>query len=381
MDLSQKIDLLGESAKYDVCRGCGTESNRRRDERGLWIYPAVRPDGRRISLLKVLQSNICEKNCAYCVNRAGRDIPRTSFTPEELARSFDNLARRGLAEGLFLSSGVCGSVHHATDRMLATVDLVRNRYHFRGYIHLKILPGADDASIEASVRMAQRVSVNLEAPSSRRLRALAQGKDYARDLLAPLARADEIRRRINPRVSLTTQFVVGAADEPDQELLSAASWLYRQLRLARSYYSAFQPITNTPLENHPATPAWREHRLYQADFLLRDYGFGLQEMVFDATGNLPREADPKMVWARRHPERFPLEVNTASREDLLRIPGIGPVSADRILARRRQGTLRDLKHLGIPGQPPPGAPFILLGGRRPDYQMTLFDAEAAMVTG
>jgi predicted DNA-binding helix-hairpin-helix protein len=222
--------------------------------------------------------------------------------------------------------------------------------------------------------MAQRVSVNLEAPSSRRLQALANGKDYAHELLAPLARADEMRRQIDPRVSLTTQFVVGAADESDQELLSASSWLYEHLRLARTYYSAFQPITNTPLEDHPPAPAWREHRLYQADFLLRQYGFATHEMVFDGEGNLPRSADPKLAWARRHPERFPVEVNTAGRDDLLRIPGIGPVSADRIMTRRRQGALHDLQHMGIArASAQRAAPFILLNGRQPSFQMALLD--------
>ena len=348
MDLLQKIDLLGEAAQYDICRGCGTHSNRSRDDLGRWIYPAVHPDGKRIAMLKVLQSNVCEKDCAYCANRSGRDVPRATFGPDDLARAFDQLVRAGRVQGLFLS------------------------YAFPGYIHLKILPGADDASIEAAVRMAHRVSVNLEAPNARRIRALSQSKDLQRDLLAPLRRAHHIRRQLGSAVSMTTQFVVGAADELDQEILSSSAALYEQLKLARVYYSAFQPIAHTPLEDHAPTPAWREHRLYEADFLLRQYGFGLDELVFEE-GNLPRRADPKTLWAWRHPELFPLEINTASREELLRVPGIGPKSAERLVAWRRQGKVRELRQLALAGASAQRASaFVLLDGQRPTCQLPLW---------
>lgn len=372
MDVQQKIDLLGEAAQHDVCRGCGTHSSRVRDELGRWIYPAIRPDGTRIQLLKVLQSNYCEKNCAYCANRAGRDIRRTTFTPDELARTFDEMVRRRLVQGLFLSSGVCGDVDHATDRMLATVDLVRNHYGFRGYIHLKILPGADDASIAASVRLADRVSVNLEAPNAGRIAALSTTKDFERDLLATLVRANDVRQGRDARVSMTTQFVVGVAGESDRELLTTATRLYSRILLERAYYSAFQPIADTPLEGHAPTPTWREHRLYQADFLLRKYGFGLGEMIFEEGDNLPGAMDPKMAWAQHHPERFPIELNTARREDLLRVPGVGPVTAQEIVARRRQGRLTDLTHLGLGRATQERlAPYVLLDGRRPTHQLPL----------
>lgn len=371
MDLEQKIDILAEAAQWDTERGC-SQQGRVRGPLERWIYPAVRPDGKRIRMLKVLQSNVCENNCAYCAFRRDRDVPRTAFRPEELARLFDGLVRRRLAEGLFLSSGICGDVAKATERMLATVELLRKRYEFRGYIHLKILPGADGASIEESVRLASRVSVNLEAPNPARLQSLSQEKRFE-ELLACLAAADRARQRLGRPVSLTTQFVVGAAGEADSELLGIASWLYREMRLARAYYSAFQPVPGTPLASHAPTPPWREHRLYQADFLLRQYGFDLGELVFDATGNLPAGADPKLLWALRHPEFFPVEVNTASREALLRIPGIGPETAARILARRRQGRLRTLADLGLRGDwAQRAAPFILLDGRPAAYQPTLW---------
>jgi predicted DNA-binding helix-hairpin-helix protein len=373
MDAEAKIDLLGGAARYDICRGCGTESSRTRDDLGRWIYPAIRPDGKRIAMLKVLQSNVCEKDCAYCANRSGRDEPRSSFRPEELARLFDEMARRNLVQGLFLSSGVYRNVDYATERMLATVELVRRRYQFGGYIHLKILPGADEASIEASLNLADRVSVNLEAPNAERIRALSSTKDFRRELVAPLMTADRLRHGLHRRVSLTTQFVVGAAHESDAELLRTSSWLYRHLNLARAYYSAFQPIRDTPLENLDATPTWREHRLYQADFLLRQYGFGFDELVFGSGGNLMREADPKLTWARQHPEFFPIELNTAPRTELLRVPGIGPISAAEILNRRRQGALHELSQAGLSPQAlRQAAPYVLLAGRRPSFQYPLW---------
>ncbi len=380
MDIRQKIDLLGEAARYDICRGCGTHTSRIRDDIGRWIYPAIRPDGRRVALLKVLQSNICEKDCAYCANRSGRDTRRTSFTPDELARTFDELVRRRLAQGLFLSSGVWGSAAQATERMLATAELLRRRYAFQGYIHLKILPGADQASIEMALKLAQRVSVNLEAPNPQRLATLSGSKDFFRELLQPLCQAHRLRQELGRPVSLTTQFVVGAAGETDQELLATTVQLYQELRLARAYFSAFQPVPDTPLEGHPPTPAWREHRLYQADFLLRAYGFALDELVFDANGFLPRERDPKLAWALSHPEYFPIEVNTATLIQLLRVPGIGPKAAKKIVSRRNKGTLRELHHLGLAAaEAQRAAPFILLAGKRPPYQLPLFSSAHMMV--
>ncbi|MHB0856906.1 MAG: radical SAM protein [Anaerolineae bacterium] len=373
MDSSEKIALLGKAAQYDICRGCGQEDSRIRDDLGRWIYPAVRPDGKRINLLKVLQSNICERDCAYCANRSQRDIRRTTFSPDELARTFDLMVQRRLVQGLFLSSGVCGSTAHATGRMLATVELIRRRYLFRGYIHLKILPGADDASIEASLRLAQRVSVNLEAPNRDRIGAISHTKSFESELLRPLQRAHHLRVEEGQPVSLTTQFVVGAADESDRELLSTASQLYSHIHLERAYYSAFQPIAQTPLEDHPATPAWREHRLYQADFLLRQYGFFPQEFVFAEQGDLPREADPKLLWALHHPEQFPIEVNTAPEPTLLRVPGIGPTSVKRLVTWRRQGRITELRQIRQAGAlAERAAPFLLLNGVRPPFQQSLW---------
>ncbi len=372
MDIVQKINLLGEAAQYDLCRGCGTHSGRVRDDIGQWIYPAVQPDGKRVALLKVLQTNMCERDCLYCANRSQRDVPRTSFTPDELAAAFVELLRQRRVQGFFLSSGVCGGVPYAMDRMLATVELLRKHYRFGGYIHLKILPGADDASIEMAIKLANRVSVNLEAPNDQRLRALSGTKRFTSELLAPLEAAHRTRLRLQRPVSMTTQFVVGPAGESDHELLAASSRLYQQISLTRAYYSAFNPIPGTPLEGEPLAPTWREHRLYQADFLLRQYGFELNELVFTDQANLPRETDPKTAWALNHPEVFPVEINRASREQLLRVPGIGPTSVTRILARRRQARLCDLEDIkGTGADAVRAAPYILLNGRQPPYQLPL----------
>jgi predicted DNA-binding helix-hairpin-helix protein len=373
MDLWQKVDLLGEAAQWDTERGC-SKDGRRRDDVDRWIYPAIRPDGQRIRMLKVLQSNVCENNCAYCAFRRDRDVRRSAFRPDELAALFDDLVRHRRVEGLFLSSGICNNSVRSAERMLATVELVRRRYGFGGYIHLKVLPGSDLGSIEQSVRLASRVSVNLEAPNQRRIRALSQDKSFD-DLLRCLVTTDEARRKVGRPVSLSTQFVVGASGETDQELLQTSERLYGQLGLARAYYSSFQPIADTPLEGHEASPPLREHRLYQADFLLRQYDFALEELVFDEQGNLLKEGDPKQVWAMRHPEAFPIEINQAEQRDLLRIPGIGPKSAARIMARRRQGRLRSLDHAGLRGDlARRAAPFVLLDGRRPTYQPELWQA-------
>ncbi len=372
MDLWQKVDVLGQAATWDTERGCSPGGGRVPGGIDQWIYPAVRPDGKRIRMLKVLQSNVCENNCAYCAFRRDRDVRRTAFQPDELARLFADLARSGRVEGLFLSSGVCGNAVAATERMLATADLVRHRYQFGGYLHLKILPGTDLASIEESIRLASRVSTNLEAPNQSRVGLLSPDKRYD-DLLAYLTVADRVRREFPRWVSLTTQFVVGAAGESDAELLQTSASLYRDLGLARAYYSAFQPISDTPLEDHPPTPLVREHRLYQADFLLHDYGFQVDELCFDGTGNLPVYADPKTLWAHQHPERFPVELNTASVRDLMRVPGIGRKSAERILTRRRQGRLGELVHAGLKGALANRvAPYVLLDGRPPVYQPQLW---------
>jgi putative DNA modification/repair radical SAM protein len=377
MDTFEKVKILGRSAQYDLCgEACGTDAARKKDDLGRWIYPAARPDGRRVAMLKVLLSNACQKDCYYCANRASRDFRRVRFAPEELARAFDQMHRKGLVKGLFLSSSICGEAGRAMDQMIAAVELVRKRYAFSGYVHLKILPGASFAHVERAVQLATRVSVNLEAPNAKRLARIAPRKDFAANLLQPMHWAKDLIEASGGRLvpaGQTTQFVVGAADESDREILMTTARLYKKIGLARAYFSAFQPVVDTPLEGHPPTPPLREHRLYQSDWLLRQYDFTFQDLIFDEAGNLPREADPKMIWAKTHPECFPIEINRANREELLRVPGLGPRSVARILRLRRQGTFRTLSNLKkIGAVASRAAPFILLDGKRPPYQMSLW---------
>jgi len=369
MDTLQKIEALGRAAQYDLCSSylCqGPKAHRARGPYGRWIFPAVIPDGRQILLFKVLMNNLCENDCYYCVNRCSRNYRPLSFSPEELAMTFEELRRRGLVEGLFLSSAIAGNTTRTMEKMIAAVEIIRYRYQFKGYIHLKILPGASYDEVEQAVRLADRVSINLEAPSNERLRRIAGNKNFE-DLFLRMKWIKELADKDQRmRAGQTTQFVVGAADESDKEILTVTDRLYRELDLKRVYFSAFQPVEDTPLENHPPTPLMREHRLYQADFLLRRYGFKLDEIPFDRGGNLPLAADPKLAWALNHPEYYPIEINTAEREQLLRIPGIGPVSAKRILQVRRQRKFRyldDLKAIGAVIRR--AAPFVLLDGKRP----------------
>jgi putative DNA modification/repair radical SAM protein len=302
--------------------------------------------GKTVRLLKVLQTNICEFDCFYCEHRAGRDVPRTYVSPEELAQTFMMLHQKHLVEGLFLSSGITKKTDTMQERMVETAEVLRRKYQFKGYIHLKILPGASAAAMEESLKLADRVSINLEAPSPMRLERLSHRKDFI-SMLAQLKwiKDQKLAHSNLIRAGTITQFVVGGADESDRELLSATERLYQDLNLRRAYFSAFSPIPDTPLENHPPTSLLRAHRLYQADWLMRFYGFKMNELILDSEGRLPLEYDPKQAWAMAHPDFFPLEVNTAPYELLLRVPGIGPISARRIVKIRSSCSITELRHL------------------------------------
>ncbi len=346
----------------------------------VFVHPAQLPNGQTIKLLKTLLTSACERDCFYCPFRAGRDFRRATFKPEEFANVFMELNRTGAAEGTFLSSGVAGGGIKTQDQLLDTADILRRKHGFRGYIHLKIMPGAEKSQVERAMQLADRVSVNLEAPSTERLAQLAPHKQFLDELLQPLKWVEEIRRTQptcngwNGRwPSTTTQFVVGGADESDLELLTTTAWLNKNVRLKRAYFSAFHPISDTPLENKTATDPMREHRLYQASFLLRDYGFDLEELPFLDEGFLPLRTDPKLAWAQLNLPHHPLEINKAEKSELLRIPGVGPKGADAIMNARRKGKLRDLsslRRLGI--VPERVAPFVLMDGRQAIQQLALF---------
>ncbi|MCC6146587.1 MAG: helix-hairpin-helix domain-containing protein [Anaerolineaceae bacterium] len=344
------------------------------------IYMAAMPGGRRIPILKTMLTSVCERNCNYCFFRSGRDISRQTLRPEELAGAFIQMAQKGLVQGMLLSSGIAGGGSQTQDRLLATAEILRNKYDFRGYLHLKLMPGAQQAQIERAMQLASRVSVNLEAPTTLHLQRLAPMKQLVEELVKPLQWVDQIRREkpIGPGgerrwPSSTTQFVVGAAGESDMDLLRASDYLHRNLHLRRIYYSGFTPLQGTPFENLPAAHPWRRVRLYQADFLLRDYGFSFEDFPFLQDGNLPLNIDPKLAWARQNFAEQPLEINHARLDELLRVPGVGPKGAKAILAARKKGKIKnmeELRRLGLRGGRMDA--FILLDGRRPSFQPELW---------
>ena len=260
------------------------------------------------------------------------------------------------------------------DRMLGTVELLRRRHRFRGYIHLKMIPGCRPDQIGRAMELATRLSVNMEAPTAAHLARIAPGKKFDSEILAPMRQVSRaIAEGRFARAGQTTQLVVGAAGEADREVARAAAWAYGEMGLARVYYSAMQPVPGTPVADRPPVAFGREHRLYQVDFLLRSYGFSVDEIEFDSAGALPLDVDPKTAWARRHPERFPVEINTAALGELLRVPGIGPGAAKRLEQMRGAHRLRDVAALRAAGASwKVASPFVLLDGKPAERQMNLW---------
>src|SRR5687767_9935031 len=372
MGLEHAEESRGEPAKP----ACFTP----KEKRAVYVHPAQLPNGKKVKLLKTLLSSACERDCYYCPFRAGRDFRRATFKPQEFAELFMKLYQSNMAEGIFLSSGIAAGGANTQNKIIDTAEILRNKLGFRGYMHLKIMPGAEKAQVERLMQLADRVSINLEAPNTERLAKLAPNKTFIEELFRPLRWVEEIRRS-QPAYkgwnghwpSTVTQFVAGGSDESDLELLTTTDWLMKNVKLKRAYFSAFRPISDTPLENKAAVDPLREHRLYQASFLLRDYGFDLEEMPFLQDGNLPLPTDPKLAWAQQNLQEKPLEINKADRRELLRIPGIGPKNADAILVARRTSKLRNitaLRRLGIVIARV--APFVLLDGRRADQQLVMF---------
>ena len=339
----------------------------------------LRVGGGRRRLLRILMTNACSYNCHYCPMRRDRNMPRTLLKPEELVRIFMGALRKEWCDGLFVTTGIPGRPVKVMDDLITALELIRERHRFPGYIHVKIVPGADQAQIERITALASRVSVNLEAPCGASLAQIAPEKSLPLALhTLERARAQVVRNRTDERLGrprdplhpggtagLTMQFVVGATPDTDRSIVERVSEVYAGGGMHHSQFSAFRPISETPLEEMPAAPALREHRLYQVDHLIRGYGFDAREVVYDGAGNLPLGTDPKAAWALAHPERFPVEVRTATREELLRVPGIGPESARRIVTERATAIFRglaDLRKLGVVTTRAAG--FLTLGGRR-----------------
>ncbi len=362
-----KLAILADSAKYDVaCTSSGASRGGRAGSLGSCYAPgcchSFTADGRCVSLLKVLMSNCCAFDCAYCVNRRSSDGPRATFTPRELAELTIEFYRRNYIEGLFLSSAVLGTADDTTERMLEALRLLREEYRFGGYIHAKTIPGTSPALVARLGRLADRLSVNIELPSEDSLRLLAPDKGR-RDILRPMgqiaaagaaSREERALFRHAPRFApagQSTQMIVGATPESDYQILRLAEGLYDRYGLRRVFFSAYVPVSDDRRLPAPDTkpPLLREHRLYQADWLLRFYHFRADEILDDAAPNFSPYLDPKCGWALRHPEQFPVDVNRAPYETLLRVPGIGVKSARRIGAARRQGRLglAELKRMGV----------------------------------
>lgn len=403
-DTQQKLEILSDDAKYDLACACGTreDEGRCRGGDGRWIYPVTLPNGGTSVLFKTLVSNVCTNDCKYCPLREEHDIRRCTLSPEETVRAFLGYFDRREVFGLFLTSGVIGTPDATMERLNATARLLRRRHRFKGYIHLKIIPGASDAAIDEAVSLASAVSLNIETPGAKHLARLSSRKDYLRDIIGPIRRISELTARGSrfAKVKQTTQFVVGPAGESDAEIIRYMWGLYDRLRMHRIYFSAYQKGLGDPslsvepsggggeglsplfsrgegisplLFDHgesgspdkrgqdglatqgrdalatPGDPFVREHRLYQVDFLMRKYGFKDVDIPCDERGYLSLETDPKEAWAASHPEFFPVHVNKASRLELLRVPGLGPVTVNRIFQLRRTQRVRDLDQVGRVG--------------------------------
>ena len=357
----ERLEILADAAKYDAsCASSGTAKKNSLGGKGIGstegmgICHAYAPDGRCISLLKILLTNHCVFDCHYCINRKSSNVRRARFTPQEVADLTLNFYRRNYIEGLFLSSGIVKSSNHTMEQLVETARILREEHDFRGYIHLKTIPEADPELVHQAGLYADRVSINVELPTDSGLTRLAPDKDARQiegamgNVNADIVEAKDAKKRFRhaPRFApagQSTQMIVGADAATDADIVGKASRLYEGFKLRRVYYSAFSPIPDAsavlPLKRPPLI---REHRLYQSDWLMRFYGYKLAEVMqaTEADGNLPLDIDPKLAWALKFRERFPLDVNRAARDELLRVPGLGVTAVNRIVAARRHRTLR-----------------------------------------
>ena len=359
MDILKKLEILADAAKYDAsCASSGTSTRDSRGGKGIGstegsgICHSYAPDGRCISLLKILLTNFCTYDCLYCVNRVSSNVPRARFTVDEVVKLTLDFYMRNYIEGLFLSSGIIRTPDYTMEQVIRVARTLREEHDFRGYIHLKTIPDASDELIAQAGHYADRVSINIELPTAQGLVALAPEKDNAairRSMARLRTRIDENkddtkRMRHAPRFApggQSTQMIIGADAADDKTIIETSANLYSSYRLRRVYYSAFSPIPDSsrslPLK---APPLVREHRLYQADWLMRFYGFSAGEVITRPDGMLDLDVDPKLAWALKNPERFPVDLNRAPHEDLLRVPGLGAKAVNRIVASSSRNSLR-----------------------------------------
>lgn len=354
--IQEKLKILADAAKYDV--SCSSSGGKRKNHNkglgnaeGMGICHSYTEDGRCVSLLKILLTNYCIFDCAYCVTRRSNDIPRAAFTVDEVVNLTLNFYRRNYIEGLFLSSGIFKDSDYTMERLVRIAKKLRQEHKFNGYIHLKTIPGASEDLIKEAGRYADRLSVNIELPSELSLQRLAPEKNYAQILKPMSAISRELVASKEERhlfksapafapAGQSTQLIVGASAENDNQILQLSNRLYQQYQLKRVYYSGYVPVSSdSRLPSLTLPPMMRENRIYQADWLMRFYGFQVNEIVNDFFPNLDLEIDPKLAWALRNLHFFPLEINTADYEWILRVPGIGVKSAKKIVAARRFATL------------------------------------------
>ena len=409
MDRARKLQILADSAKYDAsCASSGARRGAVPDgigsSDGTGICHSYTPDGRCVSLLKILLTNFCVFDCQYCVNRVSNDLPRARFGVDEVVDLTLDFYRRNYIEGLFLSSGIIQSPDYTMEQMVAVARTLRETHRFGGYIHLKVIPGAATLLIEEAGRWADRVSANIELAVERELIRLAPEKRHAAiettmsEIREGRDAADAVGAPPFAPAGQSTQLIVGAGFDRDSDILALSSRLYQSHKLRRVYYSAFSPFPGASSTLPPvAPPLVREHRLYQADWLMRFYGFDAGDLTTAASPDLDLTMDPKLAWALRHPELFPVDVNTAGRERLLRVPGLGRRTVDRILRIRRHHRLRtsDLGRLRVPLRRV--RPFLLTADStaparlldradlsslvRPHEQLRLFEAHAGALSG
>jgi predicted DNA-binding helix-hairpin-helix protein len=380
-DLEQKLDIL-MSLAVDDREGLPPRLSHTKNVGALrpLSIRSLRPaPGMKMSLLRILMTNACSYNCHYCPMRRDRPMPRTLLKPEELVRIFLGARQRGWCEGLFITTGIPGRPVKVMDDLIQVLELLRERHHFGGYIHVKLVAGSETSQIDRLTALASRVSLNFEAPCGKSLRQIAPEKSFSTTLQDfERVRSHVVRERAEQAYGkpkdplhpggasgMTMQFVVGATADTDQSLLHTITRLKAPGGVHHPQFSAFRPISDTPMEGVPAAPALREHRLYQAAHLLSGYGFTPEEVVYEPTGNLPLSLDPKSAWALAHPELFPVEVQQASYEELVRVPGVGPTAARRLLEQRGSVVIRglgDLRKLGVITTRAGG--FLTLRGKR-----------------
>ncbi len=353
MKLKEKLTILADAAKYDA--SCSSSGSTRKNENGIGnasysgICHSFASDGRCISLLKILLTNCCIFDCKYCLNRKSNNIKRAIFTPEEICTITMNFYRRNYIEGLFLSSGIIKSPDYTMELIIKTISLLRNKYHFNGYIHAKAIPGSSDYLVKKLGKLVDRMSANIELPTESSLKLLAPDKKETNVTTIMKTIKENRNTKFTPAGS-STQMIIGATNESDLDIMSKSSYMYSNYNLKRVFYSAYIPLNNDKLLPTLKTPPLtREHRLYEADWLLRYYNFKVEDILSIDNPNFNLLIDPKSDYALRHLNEFPKEINTASYYDLLKVPGIGITSAKRIIKSRKyfKITFKDLKNMGI----------------------------------